>query len=92
MRAFAAVSNLLQNAFKFTLLGTTVKLRAIPTSDRVRIEVEDECGALPPGPPEGLLEPFVQKDRDRSGLGLGAVDLREGRDPAPPRETSYLPA
>jgi signal transduction histidine kinase len=67
----AAVANLLQNAFKFTLPGTTVKLRASTTTNRVLIEVEDECGGLPSGAAESLLRPFVQKGRDRSGLGLG---------------------
>jgi signal transduction histidine kinase len=67
----AAVANLLQNAFKFTRPGTTVKLRATATTDRVLIEVRDECGGLPSGAVESLLKPFVQKGRDRTGLGLG---------------------
>jgi signal transduction histidine kinase len=67
----AAVANLLQNAFKFTVPGTTVKLRASATTSRVLIEIEDECGGLPSGAAENLLKPFVQKGRDRTGLGLG---------------------
>jgi signal transduction histidine kinase len=67
----AAIANLLQNAFKFTRPATTVKLRATSTTSRVLIEVEDECGGLPPGAAESLLRPFVQQGRDRSGLGLG---------------------
>jgi signal transduction histidine kinase len=67
----AAIANLLQNAFKFTLPGTTVKLRASTTTSRVLIEVEDECGGLPSGKAENLLRPFVQKGRDRTGVGLG---------------------
>jgi signal transduction histidine kinase len=67
----AAIANLLQNAFKFTLPGTTVRLRASATTTRVLIEIEDECGGLPPGSPETLLRPFTQRNRDRSGLGLG---------------------
>jgi signal transduction histidine kinase len=67
----AAVANLLQNAFKFTLPGTTVKLRASTTAARVLIEIEDECGGLPSGKAESLLLPFVQKGRDRTGVGLG---------------------
>jgi signal transduction histidine kinase/CheY-like chemotaxis protein len=67
----AAVANLLQNAFKFTLPGTTVKLRASSTTSRVLIDVEDECGGLPAGAPQSLLRPFAQKGRDRTGLGLG---------------------
>jgi signal transduction histidine kinase len=67
----AAVANLLQNAFKFTLPGSTVRLRAHATTSRVLIEVEDECGGLPSGAAESLLRPFVQRGRDRTGLGLG---------------------
>jgi signal transduction histidine kinase len=67
----AALANLLQNAIKFTLPGTTVKLRASTTTSRVLLEVEDECGGLPAGAAESLLRPFVQQGRDRTGLGLG---------------------
>ncbi len=67
----AAVFNLLQNAFKFSLPNTTVSLRATATATRVLIEVEDECGGLPPGKAESLLQPFEQRGSDRTGLGLG---------------------
>jgi signal transduction histidine kinase len=67
----ATVSNLLQNAIKFTRKGTTVKLRASTTTTRVLIEVEDECGGLPPGYSQNLLKPFNQQGEDRTGLGLG---------------------
>ena len=67
----AALANLLQNAFKFTRAGGMVKLRASTNSARVLIEVEDQCGGLPAGATESLLQPFVQKGRDRTGLGLG---------------------
>jgi signal transduction histidine kinase len=67
----ATIANLLQNALKFTGKGTTVSLRASTTTTRVLIEVEDECGGLPPGQADNLLQPFIQQGRDRSGLGLG---------------------
>ncbi len=67
----AALANLLQNAFKFTRRGTTVHLRASTTPERVLIEVEDECGGLPPGKTQELLRPFTQQGHDRTGLGLG---------------------
>jgi signal transduction histidine kinase len=67
----AAVANLVQNALKFTRRGTTVTLRANATASRVLIDVEDECGGLPPGEAEDLLQPFSQQGRDRTGLGLG---------------------
>jgi signal transduction histidine kinase len=67
----AAVANLVQNALKFTRRGTTVSLRASATASRVLIDVEDECGGLPPGQAQELLQPFSQRGRDRTGLGLG---------------------
>lgn len=68
----AAISNLLQNAFKFTRgHGHHVSLRTRATADRVLVEVEDECGGLPPGKAEELFLPFAQRGGDRSGLGLG---------------------
>jgi signal transduction histidine kinase len=72
----AALANLVQNALKFTHPGTTVSIRASTTTDRVLIEVEDECGGLPPGKVEDLLRPFVQKGTDRTGLGLGLAICR----------------
>jgi hypothetical protein len=67
----AAVGNLLQNAFKFTLRHTEVWLRGDASENRVSIEVEDHCGGLPEGACEKLMLPFVQGGTDRSGLGLG---------------------
>ena len=67
----AAVSNLLQNAFKFTPKGGNVSLGVHVTVDRVLIDVEDECGGLPPGKADLLFHPFEQHGEDRSGVGLG---------------------
>jgi signal transduction histidine kinase len=67
----AAVSNLLQNAFKFTRPHGHVSLKAHATPDRVLIDIEDECGGLPSGKAAELFEPFHQRAADRSGLGLG---------------------
>lgn len=67
----SAVSNLVQNAFKFTRPGTEVSLRAYESGERVLIEVEDRCGGLPEGKAEALFGLFEQHHADRSGLGLG---------------------
>jgi signal transduction histidine kinase len=67
----SAVANLLQNAFKFTRGRSDVSLRVSRDNDRVLIEVEDECGGLPPGAAEKFFEPFEQAGTDRTGLGLG---------------------
>src|SRR4029453_3843506 len=74
----AALANLLQNAFKFSRPNGHVVLRTDTASaDRVRIEVEDECGGLPPGRAEDLFRPFTRRSSDPSGLGLGLPIARE---------------
>jgi signal transduction histidine kinase len=72
----AAVSNLLQNAFKFTQHRSCVSLSAYAAGDRIRIDVEDNCGGLPPGGAERMFLPFTQCSEDRTGLGLGLAICR----------------
>jgi len=67
----AAIANLVQNAFKFTHKKGSVVLTTSTTSERALIEVEDECGGLPPGKTEELFLPYTQRGGDRHGLGLG---------------------
>jgi signal transduction histidine kinase len=74
----SVVANLLQNAFKFTPPGGHVSLRSSADADRVRMEVEDECGGLPPGDPRALFLPFEQRGGDRTGLGLGLAISHRG--------------
>jgi len=77
----SALSNLLQNAFKFTRANGAVSLAVHGTKDRVLIDVCDECGGLPAGTStENMLRPFVRGSSDSSGLGLGlAIALRAVR-------------
>ena len=74
----AVVGNLLQNAFKFTRPRTTVTLRVGASTERVLIEIEDECGGLPGGSVNELFRPFEQRSADRTGLGLGLAFSRWG--------------
>ena len=76
----AIVTNLLQNAFKFTRPRTSVSLRVIATADRVRIEIEDECGGLADGNADVLFQPFERRSADRTGLGLGLAFSRWGAE------------
>jgi signal transduction histidine kinase len=76
----AVVGNLLQNALKFTRPQTTVTLRVGTSSERVLIEVEDECGGLPRGRGDALFRPFEQRGADRTGLGLGLAFSRWGAE------------
>ena len=70
---FAAVGNLLQNAFKFTAAGTIVSLSAYASDERLLIDVEDHCGGLQRGQTEQMFKPFSQSGADRSGIGLGLL-------------------
>jgi signal transduction histidine kinase len=73
----SAIGNLLHNAFKFTRPASRVWLRTRPSAGSVLIEVEDECGGLPPGGAESLFRPFEQRGADRAGLGLGLAISRQ---------------
>jgi hypothetical protein len=66
----SAISNLLQNAFKFTRRHGRISVTTRITNDRVLIEVADECGGLPPGKAEELFRPFIGSS-DKSGPGIG---------------------
>lgn len=72
----SALANLIQNAMKFTRPGSTVTLLVRSTSDRVFVDVEDQCGGLPAGMTEQLFRAFEQRGEDRSGLGLGLLIAR----------------
>jgi signal transduction histidine kinase len=76
----SAVSNLLNNAFKFTRPHGHVQLRAHGVGERVLIEVRDECGGLPEGKAEHLFASFNQQGADRSGLGLGLSIARRAAE------------
>jgi signal transduction histidine kinase len=73
---FAAVGNLLQNAFKFTAHRSEVKLKAYAESDRILISVEDSGPGLAPGEAETIFLPFRQSGADKSGVGLGLAICR----------------
>jgi signal transduction histidine kinase len=74
----AAIGNLIQNAFKLNRARGRVSLRTTVTTNRVLIEVEDECGGLPEGDAAnlvGLFEPWIDA---RGGPGLGLAVSRKG--------------
>jgi hypothetical protein len=73
----ASIANLLQNAFKFTRPQSHVSLASSATEQRVLVDVEDQCGGLPPGATEDLFKPYEQRGVDRSGLGLGLSIARK---------------
>jgi signal transduction histidine kinase len=68
---FSAVSNLVQNAIKYTCAGGMIRIRAHGLEGQTIIEVEDECGGLKSAFPSDLFKPFEQQHKNRDGLGLG---------------------
>jgi signal transduction histidine kinase len=74
------VTNLVQNACKFSRRHGHIKLSTRVTDTRVIIDVTDECGGLPPGAIDNMFRPYQQQDADRSGMGLGlAISLKGAR-------------
>jgi signal transduction histidine kinase len=74
----SAVTNLLNHAFKYTLPGGRVVLRARTVDDaRLLIEVEDECGGIPASEGDPFQSFGKRRGRDRTGLGLGLSIARK---------------
>jgi signal transduction histidine kinase len=66
-----ALTNLIQNALKFSHRGGHVTLTTRSANGRVLLDVEDECGGLPKGRVDQLFTLFEQQSADRTGLGVG---------------------
>ncbi|MFT4252507.1 MAG: HAMP domain-containing sensor histidine kinase [Caulobacter sp.] len=70
---FEAVSNLVDNALKFTPRGGRVTLRLLARDEGPRIEVVDNGPGVPEGEREAVLNRFYRSQRtlDQPGSGLG---------------------
>lgn len=81
------LTNLLNNAIKFSPPGSTVTLRSWETGDELRVEVRDEGIGIPPEDQASIFEDFFRArnvgDVGGSGLGLSIakkiVDAHQGR-------------
>ena len=73
----SAVMNLLHNAFKNTPSGGRVVLRARAEDRRLLVEIEDQCGGIPPSKGDLFQEFGDRRGTDRSGLGLGLSIARK---------------
>ena len=73
----SAVMNLVHNAFKNTHAGGAVTVRAHADGDRLRLEVQDQCGGLPEDQHDMFMVFGEQRGHDRSGLGLGLSMARQ---------------
>ncbi len=72
------LSNLLENAVKYTPPGTTILIRAVAASDLVMLTIEDDGPGFGCVVPERLFEKFErgQKEGSVSGAGLGLAICR----------------
>ena len=72
------LSNLLENAAKYTPPGTTITICAAARQESMMISVADDGPGFPPGDPERLFDKF-QRGRSESnivGVGLGLAICR----------------
>ena len=72
----SALSNIIQNAIKFTRDGGKIHVRGKEEGKHVVIEIQDECGGLNAKAAGALFKAFEQHHENRSGLGLGLTIAR----------------
>ncbi|MHB1929247.1 MAG: sensor histidine kinase [Acidimicrobiales bacterium] len=76
----SAITNLLDNAVKYSEPGSPVKVRVTAGREAVRIDVIDKGIGIPPRDRERIFERFYRVDRARSrltgGTGLGLSIVR----------------
>ena len=75
----SVVSNLVQNALKFTRDSGLISLRARTDGKNAVLEVE-ECGGLQEGIETRMFEAFERGSSSRSKVGLGLAIAREAVD------------
>jgi two-component system, OmpR family, sensor histidine kinase KdpD len=65
------LSNLLENAAKYTPPGTTITISAAARQDDVLLTIEDDGPGLPAGDPERLFEKFQRGHAESNVVGVG---------------------
>lgn len=65
------LSNLIENALKFTPPGSPISLLAVGSTGCVRVMVSDRGPGIPKDDRVRVLEPFERGDTSSSGTGLG---------------------
>jgi two-component system sensor histidine kinase SenX3 len=80
LQLVSAVSNLIDNAVKYSEKGDNVTVRVSPADETVDISVSDEGIGIPPSDIDRIFERFYRVDRARSrgtgGTGLGLSIVR----------------
>jgi two-component system sensor histidine kinase KdpD len=70
-----ALTNLLENAVRYTPAGSRIEIAATKAGDQVEIRISDNGPGLPAGMENRVFEKFFQGDRrapdSRRGVGLG---------------------
>ena len=66
-----AVENVVRNAVKHTLPGTTVEIRLSTAGERALLRVIDRGPGIAPGEAERIFEPFYRGAAAPGGFGLG---------------------
>ena len=66
-----AVFNLIENAVKFSVVGSVVEVRARPDRDMVELSVSDQGVGIPERDHERIFERFYRVDHIRAGDGGG---------------------
>jgi PAS domain S-box-containing protein len=71
-RILQVLSNLIDNALKFTPEGGRIEVRATPDTDAVQVSVQDTGPGIPPEDLDRIFHAFWQAPRSaRRGAGLG---------------------
>ena len=72
------LSNLLENAAKYTPAGSTIRLTAATANKDLLVSVTDNGPGLPKGQEEAIFEKFTRGERESatSGVGLGLAICR----------------
>ena len=80
VRLTQVVTNLLDNAAKYSDAGSTITVVASAERDRVRLSIRDEGIGIAPGMLDSIFDSFVQHQdtmhRSRGGLGLGLAIVK----------------
>jgi signal transduction histidine kinase len=75
----SALSNLVENAIKYSPPGSPVSIVARAAPDGVIVEIADRCGGVPPELQTRLFEPFERGTEGR-GTGLGLAIARRAAE------------
>jgi two-component system, OmpR family, sensor histidine kinase KdpD len=71
-----AVTNLLENAAKFSPPGSPITVQGASWQEHVEVRVSDRGPGIPSEDRERVFEPFVRRNGQQPGAGLGLSIVR----------------